>query len=284
MNNITTTSKSNILSAAAIEKVLLGGDLKTMAPNDRLAYYNSLCESVGFNPLTRPLDYLELNGKLVLYVNKGGAEQLRQIHKVSLRITAREKIGDVYVVTSLARLPDGREDESTGAVPIQGLSGERLANAYLKCETKAKRRVTLSICGMNMLDESEVDSIDGIRKVTHEEVAVMPVAAHVDLKPIEGDARTLPAYSNNDKTLYPSKFPEHLAVQNGQRRFIEDFASDELLQAADSLNRWKTGPKASTFTAKANEAYELIKHLMTRNSGEREMDNELDAALAWDRT
>ena len=32
------------------------------------------------------------------------------------------------------------------------LNGEDLANAMMKCETKAKRRVTLSICGPGMLD------------------------------------------------------------------------------------------------------------------------------------
>jgi hypothetical protein len=36
-----------------------------------------------------------------------------------------------------------------------------MANALMKAETKAKRRVTLSICGLGMLDESEVESIPG---------------------------------------------------------------------------------------------------------------------------
>jgi len=49
-------------------------------------------------------------------------------------------------------------------VPIQGLKGLDLANAFLKCETKAKRRVTLSICGLNMLDETEVDDIPARQK------------------------------------------------------------------------------------------------------------------------
>ena len=40
-----------------------------------------------------------------------------------------------------------------------------LANAFLKSETKAKRRVTLSICGLGLLDESEVDSIPAEAKV-----------------------------------------------------------------------------------------------------------------------
>jgi len=36
----------------------------------------------------------------------------------------------------------------------------------MRAETKAKRRVTLSICGLGMLDETEVDSIPGAAKIT----------------------------------------------------------------------------------------------------------------------
>jgi hypothetical protein len=56
-------------------------------------------------------------------------------------------------------LANGRTDESTGAVPIKGVHGEALANAFLKAETKAKRRVTLSICGLGLLDETELETI-----------------------------------------------------------------------------------------------------------------------------
>jgi hypothetical protein len=48
---------------------------------------------------------------------------------------------------------------STGAVSIVNVNGEARANAMMKAETKAKRRVTLSICGLGMLDETEVESI-----------------------------------------------------------------------------------------------------------------------------
>lgn len=162
------------LSPETLEKVLLGGDLARLQPSERVSYYKNVCESLGFNPLTRPFDYLLLNNKLVLYPNKGGGEQLRKINNVSIKITAREVLGEVYVVTAQARLPEGREDESTGAVPITNLRGNDLANAYLRCETKAKRRVTLSICGLNMVDDSEIDSIKDAKRVSHEEAESLP--------------------------------------------------------------------------------------------------------------
>jgi hypothetical protein len=126
------------------------------------------------NPLTRPFDYLSLNGKIVLYAKRECTEQLRQIHGVNLTIKAREVTEGRYVVTAMATLSNGRQDESIGAVPIEGLKGENRSNAMMKAETKAKRRVTLSICGLAFLDESEVDSV---RRASH--VAIDPQTGEV---------------------------------------------------------------------------------------------------------
>jgi hypothetical protein len=149
------------IDAAITERVLLHGDLRQLTPAQKVSYYSAVCESLGLNPLTQPFAYLVLNGKEILYAKRDAAEQLRKIHSISIEIKAREMIGDVYVVTAGASMGDGRRDESTGAVAIGTLKGESLANAYLKAETKAKRRVTLSICGLGILDETEVDSLDG---------------------------------------------------------------------------------------------------------------------------
>lgn len=143
-----------------VSTIASGGDLARMTSEQRTEYYEAVCHSLGLNPLTQPLQYIKLNGRLVLYAKRDAADQLRRIHGVSLSITGREIVhGDVYVVTARAQLPDGRCDESTGAVNIEGLKGEALANALMKAETKAKRRVTLSIIGLGWLDETEIDSI-----------------------------------------------------------------------------------------------------------------------------
>lgn len=146
---------------AVLEKGIVEGNLEGMTPAERLALYTRTCSSLGLNPLTRPFEYIKLNGKLTLYARKDATDQLRFLHTVSVRIIAREVIEGCYVVTASASLPNGRTDESTGAVPIEGLKGDARANALMKCETKAKRRVTLSICGLGFLDESETDSIPG---------------------------------------------------------------------------------------------------------------------------
>lgn len=163
-----------IVSAELQEKVLLGGDLKNLSVAERLAYYNNICLSLDLNPLTRPFEYLNLSGKIVLYARKDCTEQLRTKRHVSVRIVSREVVEGIYVVTAQASMqddsaPDGiRFDESIGAVPIDKLMGEARTNALMKGETKAKRRVTLSICGLGMLDETEVDSIPGAKVVEAE--------------------------------------------------------------------------------------------------------------------
>lgn len=180
---------ANIEPTAVLEKVIVTGDLSKLTPHERLSYYKVVCESVGLNPLTRPFDYIVLNGRLTLYARKDATDQLRRIHSVSVTITSRELIQNagLYVVTARARTKDGREDESIGAVSVAGLKGDALANALMKAETKAKRRVTLSIAGLGMLDESEIESIPDARPVKAEEAELAPPVHVVESVPNASD-------------------------------------------------------------------------------------------------
>lgn len=150
---------SNNSAAEVLEKVIIGGDLKSLSSEERIFFYNKTCESLGLNPITRPFEYITLNGKLTLYARKDATEQLRMIHNISIVKLEAITQSDVYIVTAYARNGVGKEDVSTGVVSIGGLKGDTLANAYMKAETKAKRRVTLSIAGLGMLDETEVETI-----------------------------------------------------------------------------------------------------------------------------
>ena len=151
-------------AAQSIEQVLVGGDLSRLSAEQRVAYVNRLCESLGLNPLTRPFEYIPLNGKLVCYATRACSEQLRKINSVSIVSLERRHISELGLFEVVARGRDktGREDESSAVLSIGGLKGEPLANALMKCETKAKRRLTLSICGLGFLDETEVETIPGV--------------------------------------------------------------------------------------------------------------------------
>jgi hypothetical protein len=154
-----TTAMTTQPTAASVERVLIGGDLSKLSEAERLGYYKTVCESLGLNPLTQPFKYINLSGKLTLYATKDATEQLRKLHGVSIEKLEKELRDDLYIVTAYARDASGRMDASTGVVPLGNLKGENLANALMKGETKAKRRVTLSICGLGMLDETEIESI-----------------------------------------------------------------------------------------------------------------------------
>lgn len=155
----------------AVEALVLKGDVSRLSPEERLRYYLAFCEAAGLNPVTMPAQYLQLSGRTVLYVTRAGTDQLRRVNGVSIEITSREMLeGGIYVVSARARTPDGRTDEAIGAVDVSKLSGEALANALMKAETKAKRRATLSICGLGLLDESEIESLPDASPAFNDEI------------------------------------------------------------------------------------------------------------------
>jgi len=151
--------------AQVLERVIIEGDLSVLTPQERVNYYREVCRSLGLNPYTKPLDYLRLNNKLTLYALKNATDQIRKIYGVSVTKLEQSEVQNVYVVTAYGKDKDGRVDSAQGAVYIKGLQGEALANAIMKAETKAKRRLTLSMCGLGFLDQSEIDSVPDARRI-----------------------------------------------------------------------------------------------------------------------
>lgn len=181
-----------------IEQVLVMGDLSRLSPEQRNVYYKQVCESVGLNPLTRPFEFIVLNGKLTLYARKDCTDQLRKLNGVSIRIVSRETIDGVVVVTAQATDRTGRVDESTGAVSTANLRGEALSNAWMKAETKSKRRVTLSICGLGFTDESELEG------VVAQKFVEPPTASAYASDRIVAAAKALPAPSTPSTPSTPA--------------------------------------------------------------------------------
>jgi hypothetical protein len=169
----TTPTPAPTISPEVLEKVIIKGDLSALSVGDRTQYYLHLCNTLGLNPATQPFAYIVLNGKLTLYALKNCTDQLRNIYNISVTdLTEVERADGVYVVTAKVRNGAGRTDVARGAVNISNLKGEYLANALMKTETKAKRRATLSICGLGMLDETEIEDIPGAREPPREVKAV----------------------------------------------------------------------------------------------------------------
>lgn len=167
--------------AEAVEKVLIQGDLSPLTPEQRVDYYKKVCLSLSLNPLTNPFLYIlfrEVGGgeKLQLYATKSCAEQLRKLHGVSVDTSQKMIEDDICSYEVSVHDRTGRTDSALGAVPLYkfkdgkriDLSGVEWCNAVMKAHTKAKRRATLSICGLAFLDESELDGIQAIGGVTPE--------------------------------------------------------------------------------------------------------------------
>lgn len=171
------------LDDSVLEMIVASGDLGKLTPHQRKSYLLALCESIGLNPLSRPIEFVSLNGKVVPYFKKDGTDQLRQLRKISITIVGREVVDGILTVTARASTPDGRCDEDFGSVVIANLKGEQAANATMKCITKAKRRVTLSICGLGFTDESELETIPNARVLTEEPIAPSPLQATIVTTP-----------------------------------------------------------------------------------------------------
>ena len=153
----------------------MAGDLSRLSPGQRVEYYGAVCSSVGLNPLTKPFDYINLNGKLTLYAKKDCADQLRSINGVSVTNLVTDIDDGMIIVTANVTDRHGRSDSDVGVVTVGNLQGDKRANAIMKAVTKAKRRATLSLCGLGWLDETEIDTIPsaGHVKIDHSTGEVM---------------------------------------------------------------------------------------------------------------
>ena len=145
--------------ARVVESLVVRGDISALGTADRARYYMRVCEGLGLNPHAQPLAFLKLNGKEVLYVTRGATDQLAAMHRLNRRMVDGPKVIDlggtkvVYAVCE-ATHPNGRTETAIATLPFTDP-----VNVFMKAETKAKRRATLSILGLGMLDEMELETI-----------------------------------------------------------------------------------------------------------------------------
>jgi len=232
-------NKNQEQQVSIANQLILQGDLSKLSANDKVRYYNGYCERMGLDPFTKPFDILRLNGKEVLYCTRSGTQQLNKLHKVSHLITSRDTNAEagVYIVTSKASLPDGRCTESIGAVNIAGLKGEMYANAIMKAETKAKRRATLDLLGLGVLDESEAETIPNATTVALQTmVEALPQMEVEAVEVIEEDAE-LSIGRLAIAIKKASNIVELKAVYDANKHKIEtnQFIKDQLKQRKNEL-------------------------------------------------
>ena len=163
--SITKKDESKI-DQSILERVLLTGDLSGLDPGQRVTYYMETCKSLGLNPLTKPFDYIVLNDKLTLYPGKTAAAQLRSVKGISFTKLEIDVIdGELMETLVYGQDSAGRVDVDIGTVSIKGMNSVNYANARMKSVTKAKRRLTLSLAGLGMVDETELETIPNVQHV-----------------------------------------------------------------------------------------------------------------------
>lgn len=177
----------------AIERVLISGDLSKLTPDMRVQYYQRVCQSLGLNPLTKPFSYITLNGKLTLYALKDATDQLRKIHEVSIDDVDIKETDAQFIVKVKGHDKTGRTDVEIGVVNKTDMQNN-LANAQMKAVTKSKRRLTLSLCGLGWLDETEIETIPDARPLDPEGFDDAPAAVEEEvpviqyIQPLSSDA------------------------------------------------------------------------------------------------
>jgi hypothetical protein len=155
-----------------LESIVTRGDISALSPEERSRYYLQVCDSLGLTPATLPFLVLRLNGKEIMYPTRSATDQLAAIHRINREIIDGPKVIDlagtklVYAVCK-ATHPNGRIETSVATVPLADP-----ANVMMKVETKSKRRATLSILGLGMLSQDEVDDLPASDKQPAQQVNV----------------------------------------------------------------------------------------------------------------
>lgn len=184
------------LDEGTLARVVLYGDLTPLTSRERFNYYLELCRAIDVNPAIRPFDFIETDDpndkdkkRIILYPNARCTDALRANHGISIEKPEIEEKHGCFVVTVKATYK-GRTDFATGVVPLQKQGGKWVdtgqkyrdgnpkrrfepdgsyidlsplekANAMMKAETKAARRVTLRLCGLaGMPDPGDLE--DGV--------------------------------------------------------------------------------------------------------------------------
>ena len=146
------------LAAPIMNKVILENDLSKLTDAERLQYAMAVCKHAGLDPVSQPLIYLTLKGKLSLYATKSATEQLTRIHKISLDVEFLPDRDGLLFARCTATRPNG--DGTTQSVNAHSAitkpkGADDYAIAIAKLDTKVRRRATLAIVGFGLSDEGD---------------------------------------------------------------------------------------------------------------------------------
>jgi hypothetical protein len=136
---------------AKFDAVMLEKDYSKLTKEERSIFVRMQCRRAGLAPDLNPIEFINTDGKLRPYMNKGCAEQLRAIHNLDAPITEKQIINGFWVVQVRVADRNGRHEDEVGTSSASDPQGLK------KAVTQAKRRGTLAFCGMGALDVAADD-------------------------------------------------------------------------------------------------------------------------------
>lgn len=234
---------------AAVEAALVG-DLSKLSPQQCVNLIMGLCRKTGLDPLTKPFEFIvtwdarKKAERKILYATKNASEQLSRIHNLVVAIVEKEIVTtpcgeQILTLRSTCKSPDGRQSENVAAVSLSTvvknsdgtvalvipLTGREYSVAYMRAHTMAMRRVVLTHTGISVPDETEIDNIEGARKV---ETPLPPQATQATPTVTEAEAEIQDAeevVENPALTTVEADAKRFGEDADGRRKVIERFAT-----------------------------------------------------------
>lgn len=130
--------------------------------NEQIAeYVRAVSEHFGLPPELNAFDVIYMDAgdgrrKKVVYARKGTTDILRDKNGIEVSSLTQHDGAGYVSFTATGKNKSGRQEIAVGAHNIEGLKGQKLADAVMTAQTRALRRLTLQFVGGGILDVSEV--------------------------------------------------------------------------------------------------------------------------------
>jgi len=150
-----------------IESIVLSGDIGGLTEDERKRIMLRICTDLRLDPAMGAICILKTeDGHEQFYIKGKGTDQLAQKWGVQQKCLEKPSIMDLgdghrAFVARWSASFEGREIDDIGAVPVPQTSWDTkaLCNAMMHANTKARRRATLAVLGIGLVDESELDTM-----------------------------------------------------------------------------------------------------------------------------
>lgn len=154
---------SELRQSESMRAYLRTGDLSTLPEAEQDRVLVKMCAHYGLDPILRPFCIIPAQGKKIWYPTKAATDMVASRDALTRKFKERRIDKELMICEIIMEITDGKRieegtavvslgefvrDPKSGQITEQMMRGEAVANAIMRCETKAKRRATLAWFGM----------------------------------------------------------------------------------------------------------------------------------------